>query len=46
MDTYTTSEVADLIGVHPNTVRLYEELNLIPNLSVIPMVIVSLMIFI
>ncbi len=31
MDTYTTSEVADLIGVHPNTVRLYEELNLIPK---------------
>ncbi|WP_107602540.1 MerR family transcriptional regulator [Clostridioides difficile] len=31
MDTYTTSEVADLIGVHPNTVRLYEELSLIPK---------------
>ena len=26
---YSTSEVAKLIGIHPNTVRLYEELNLI-----------------
>ncbi|CZR83176.1 hypothetical protein CDFC105_43916 [Clostridioides difficile] len=24
MNTYTTSEIADLIGVHPNTVRLYD----------------------
>lgn len=28
--TYRTSEAARLIGVHPNTVRLYEELKLIP----------------
>ena len=25
MNTYTTSEVAKIIGIHPNTVRLYEE---------------------
>ncbi|MCC0656097.1 MerR family transcriptional regulator [Clostridioides sp. ES-S-0123-01] len=31
MNTYTTSEIADLIGIHPNTVRLYEELELIPK---------------
>ena len=28
--TYKTSEIAKIIGVHPNTVRLYEELKLIP----------------
>ncbi len=28
-ETYTTSEIADIIGIHPNTVRLYEELKLI-----------------
>lgn len=28
-ETYKTSEIADLIGIHPNTVRLYEDLNLI-----------------
>ncbi|MCQ4636569.1 MerR family transcriptional regulator [Anaerovorax odorimutans] len=27
--TYSTSEVAKIIGIHPNTVRLYEELELI-----------------
>ena len=27
---YRTSEVAKIIGIHPNTVRLYEELELIP----------------
>ncbi|MFV0401425.1 MAG: MerR family transcriptional regulator [Oscillospiraceae bacterium] len=27
--TYTTSEVAEIIGIHPNTVRRYEELDLI-----------------
>lgn len=27
--TYTTSEVAKIIGIHPNTVRLYEEIELI-----------------
>ena len=31
MNTYTTSEVAKMIGIHPNTVRLYEEWGLIPN---------------
>ncbi len=30
MNTYKTSEVARIIGIHPNTVRLYEELKLIP----------------
>ncbi len=29
MKTYRTSEVANSIGIHPNTVRLYEELELI-----------------
>ena len=31
MTTYRTSEVAEMIGIHPNTVRLYEELELIPK---------------
>ncbi len=31
MNTYKTAEVAAKIGVHPNTVRLYEELGLIPK---------------
>ncbi|MGN0542285.1 MAG: MerR family transcriptional regulator [Acutalibacteraceae bacterium] len=31
MNTYRTSEVANLIGIHPNTVRLYEDLGLIPK---------------
>ncbi|QIB69469.1 MerR family transcriptional regulator [Aminipila butyrica] len=31
MNTYKTSEIAACIGVHPNTVRLYEELKLIPK---------------
>ncbi|MEM5769325.1 MAG: MerR family transcriptional regulator [Bacillota bacterium] len=31
MNTYKTSEIADSIGIHPNTVRLYEELELIPK---------------
>jgi DNA-binding transcriptional MerR regulator len=31
MKTYKTSEVAHCIGIHPNTVRLYEELGLIPK---------------
>lgn len=30
MNTYTTSQVAKIIGVHPNTVRMYEEWGLIP----------------
>ena len=32
MTTYKTSEVAAIIGIHPNTVRLYEKLNIEPNL--------------
>ncbi|MGN0498268.1 MAG: MerR family transcriptional regulator [Acutalibacteraceae bacterium] len=31
MATYKTSEVAEMIGIHPNTVRLYEKLELIPK---------------
>ena len=31
MKTYTTSEIARSIGIHSNTVRLYEELELIPK---------------
>lgn len=29
MNTYRTTEIAHCIGIHPNTVRLYEELGLI-----------------
>lgn len=31
MNTYRTAEIAAIIGIHPNTVRLYEELKLIPK---------------
>lgn len=31
MNIYQTSDVARCIGIHPNTVRLYEELKLIPR---------------
>lgn len=31
MKTYKTSEVANIIGIHPNTVRLYEKWELIPK---------------
>ncbi|MGN6710763.1 MerR family transcriptional regulator [Anaerocolumna jejuensis] len=31
MRTYKTAEIAHSIGIHPNTVRLYEELGLIPR---------------
>jgi DNA-binding transcriptional MerR regulator len=31
MNTYRTSEVAKIIGIHPNTVRFYEEWGLIPS---------------
>lgn len=31
MATYKTSEIAAIIGIHPNTVRLYEKLALIPK---------------
>ena len=30
MSTYTTTDVAKIIGMHPNTVRMYEEWGLIP----------------
>ena len=30
MNTYITSDVAKIIGIHPNTVRLYEEWGLLP----------------
>ncbi|MGN0458133.1 MAG: MerR family transcriptional regulator [Eubacterium sp.] len=36
MATYKTSEVAAIIGVHPNTVRLYEKLELIPKPERLP----------
>jgi len=31
MNTYTTAEVARIVGIHPNTVRMYEEWGLIPQ---------------
>jgi len=31
MNKYKTAEVAKIIGIHPNTVRLYEQLGLIPS---------------
>ncbi len=31
IETYKTAQIAKIIGVHPNTVRLYEELKLIPK---------------
>lgn len=31
MKTYKTIEIAQLIGIHPNTVRMYEDLELIPK---------------
>ena len=31
MITYKTAEVAAMTGIHPNTVRLYEKLKLIPK---------------
>ncbi|WP_099469931.1 MerR family transcriptional regulator [Konateibacter massiliensis] len=31
MNSYKTAEIAAIIGIHPNTVRLYEELELIPK---------------
>ncbi|MGN0572951.1 MAG: MerR family transcriptional regulator [Acutalibacteraceae bacterium] len=36
MATYRTSEVAAMVGIHPNTVRLYEELELIPKPERLP----------
>mgnify|MGYP002243597415 FL=1 len=46
MATYKTAEVAAMIGVHPNTVRLYEKMKLIPNRNGCQMVIAYLQIFI
>lgn len=31
LETYRTTEIATAIGIHPNTVRLYEKLGLIPK---------------
>ncbi|MBS7009802.1 MerR family transcriptional regulator [Anaerostipes sp.] len=31
MNTYKTSEIAAIIGIHPNTVRLYEQWGMIPK---------------
>lgn len=36
MATYKTAEVAAIIGIHPNTVRLYEKLKLIPQPERLP----------
>ncbi|MFR6327682.1 MAG: MerR family transcriptional regulator [Eisenbergiella sp.] len=36
MKVYKTSEVAKIIGIHPNTVRLYEEWGLIPRPERLP----------
>lgn len=36
MKTHKTAEVAAIIGIHPNTVRLYEKLKLIPKPERLP----------
>lgn len=36
MNTYKTAEIAKMIGIHPNTVRLYEKLELIPKPERLP----------
>ncbi|MGN1099194.1 MAG: MerR family transcriptional regulator [Christensenellales bacterium] len=36
MTTYKTAEVAAIMGIHPNTVRLYEKLKLIPKPGRLP----------
>lgn len=36
MNTYKTAEIAAIIGIHPNTVRLYEKLKLIPKPERLP----------
>lgn len=36
MTTYKTAEIAAIIGIHPNTVRLYEKLELIPKAERLP----------
>lgn len=33
---YKTAEVAKIVGVHPNTVRLYEKLKLVPKVNRLP----------
>lgn len=33
MDIYKTSEVAKMIGIHPNTLRMYEEWGMIPKVE-------------
>jgi DNA-binding transcriptional MerR regulator len=32
MKTYRTSQIAKMIGVHPNTIRFYEEMKLLPTI--------------
>lgn len=36
MATYQTTQLAELFGIHPNTVRLYEDLGLIPKARRLP----------
>ena len=36
MHTYKTAEIAKIIGIHPNTVKLYEKLELIPKAERLP----------
>ena len=36
MTTYRTAEIAAIIGIHPNTIRLYEKLKLIPKPERLP----------
>lgn len=36
MTTYKTAQIAEIIGIHPNTVRLYEKLKLIPKPERLP----------
>lgn len=33
MNTYKTSEIAKIVGIHPNTVRLYEGIGFIPKVN-------------
>lgn len=33
MNTYKTTEIAKIIGIHPNTVRMYEKLELVPEVE-------------
>ena len=35
MNIYSTSDIAKIIGIHPNTVRFYEDMQLITKKTVI-----------